>query len=234
MEVETYTHTGRDGDVYLLCSDGLTGMVSEDRIAEILRETPSLEDAARRLIDAANENGGKDNITAVLFRLGDSGKSDEESDTLGDQATDTGLSAHEVRAAVAEQRDQATMVVRPAEAEAARAAPQPPSKPPFTGKAGKGLDIGTVNLVAAEQNNEAETELRLQRNVFIDVEITPYTKAMLTKLNVGYVIQGRITVRLKDGTQKTIGAGESYTIPPGHDAWVVGDEPCIALDFVPK
>ena len=82
-------------------------------------------------------------------------------------------------------------MVVPVGEETEPAAPQPPSKPPFTGKAGKGLDIGTVNLVAAEQNNEAETELRLQRNVFIDVEITPYTKAMLTKLNVGYVIQGK-------------------------------------------
>jgi uncharacterized coiled-coil DUF342 family protein len=67
----------------------------------------------------------------------------------------------------------------------------PPPPPPFTGKAGKGLDIGTVNLVAAEQNNDAETELRTQRNVFIDVEVTPYTKAMLTKLDVGYVVQNK-------------------------------------------
>jgi uncharacterized coiled-coil DUF342 family protein len=67
----------------------------------------------------------------------------------------------------------------------------PPPKPPFTGKAGKGLDIGTVNLVSAEQNNDAETELRTQRNVFIDVEVTPYTKAMLTKLDVGYVVQNK-------------------------------------------
>jgi predicted nucleic acid-binding Zn-ribbon protein len=58
-------------------------------------------------------------------------------------------------------------------------------------KAGKGLDIGTVNLVSACQNERAETEIRLQRNVFIDVEITPYTKAMLTKLDVGYVVQGK-------------------------------------------
>jgi hypothetical protein len=71
------------------------------------------------------------------------------------------------------------------------AAPVEPPKPPFTGKAGKGLDIGTVNLVSAEQNNEGETELRLQRNVFIDVEVTPYTKAMLTKLEVGYVVQNK-------------------------------------------
>jgi uncharacterized coiled-coil DUF342 family protein len=71
------------------------------------------------------------------------------------------------------------------------APPAAPPPPPFTGKPGKGLDIGTVNLVSAEQNNENETELRTQRNVFIDVEITPYTKAMLTKLGVGYVVQNK-------------------------------------------
>jgi uncharacterized coiled-coil DUF342 family protein len=80
-------------------------------------------------------------------------------------------------------------VEEPAEEPAAPEAPPPMA--PFTGKPGKGLDIGTVNLVSAEQNNDNETELRTQRNVFIDVEITPYTKAMLTKLNVGYVIQNK-------------------------------------------
>src|SRR5437763_2718762 len=44
VEVETYTHAGRDGDVYLLCSDGLTGMVSEQRIAEILAASKSLDE----------------------------------------------------------------------------------------------------------------------------------------------------------------------------------------------
>ena len=38
-------------------------------------------------------------------------------------------------------------------------------------------------------------------------------------------------MQVSDGTQKTITAGESYTIPPGHDAWVVGDEPCVLVDF---
>src|SRR3954454_5709765 len=112
VDVETYTHAGRDGDVYLLCSDGLTGMVPEPRIAEILRESPSLDQAAHKLIDAANQNGGKDNITAVLFRLADHGGDDEEGDTLGDQATEAGLSADQVRTALRESSaDQATMVV---------------------------------------------------------------------------------------------------------------------------
>src|SRR3954469_876685 len=82
VEVDTFTYPGKAGDVYLICSDGLTGMISEDAIAEILRERESLEDAAKQLIDAANENGGRDNITAVLFRLADSDGEAEESDTL--------------------------------------------------------------------------------------------------------------------------------------------------------
>ncbi len=69
--------------------------------------------------------------------------------------------------------------------------PPPPPAPPGVAKPGKGLDVGTVNLVAAEQNEKGEVELRLQRNVFIDVEITAYTKAMLTRLNVPYVVQGK-------------------------------------------
>lgn len=54
---------------------------------------------------------------------------------------------------------------------------------------GKGLDVGTVNLVAAEQNEKGEIVLRLKRNAFIDVPIDPYTKSMLTRLNVPYVVQ---------------------------------------------
>jgi quercetin dioxygenase-like cupin family protein len=50
--------------------------------------------------------------------------------------------------------------------------------------------------------------------------------------HVGYVVSGRITVRMKDGTQKTIGAGDSYTIPPGHDAWVEGNEPFVGIEVM--
>jgi mannose-6-phosphate isomerase-like protein (cupin superfamily) len=42
--------------------------------------------------------------------------------------------------------------------------------------------------------------------------------------HVGYVVSGTLTVRLNDGTQKTLTKGSSYTIPPGHDAWVEGNE----------
>ncbi len=50
--------------------------------------------------------------------------------------------------------------------------------------------------------------------------------------HVGYAVSGRITVRMKNGTQKSIGPGESYTIPPGHDAWVEGGEPFVAIEVM--
>jgi protein phosphatase len=82
VDVETFTYPAKDGDVYLLCSDGLTGMVSEERMAEILRARSSLQQAAKQLVDEANAGGGKDNITVVLFKLAEEGEATEESDTL--------------------------------------------------------------------------------------------------------------------------------------------------------
>ena len=59
----------KTGDVYLLCSDGLTGMVPEDEILRLVTSHDGdLEAAAQALIDTANERGGLDNITAVLVR----------------------------------------------------------------------------------------------------------------------------------------------------------------------
>jgi hypothetical protein len=46
-----------------------------------------------------------------------------------------------------------------------------------------------------------------------------------------YCISGRMGVRMDDGTEGEIGPGDVVSIAPGHDAWVVGDEPCIAVDF---
>jgi serine/threonine protein phosphatase PrpC len=80
VEVDTWTYPVRAGDILLLCSDGLTTMISEDRVAEILREANSLKGSADALIDAANEAGGRDNITVVLFRLeevGGDGQADQ-------------------------------------------------------------------------------------------------------------------------------------------------------------
>jgi PPM family protein phosphatase len=67
--VDTMTYRARPGDVYLLCSDGLTTMVKEDRIAAILADADELVAAVERLVEEANSAGGRDNITVVAFRL---------------------------------------------------------------------------------------------------------------------------------------------------------------------
>ena len=58
-----------DSDKLLLCSDGLTNMVSDYEIGKIVDESDSIEDAVLTLIDQANENGGKDNISAIIAQI---------------------------------------------------------------------------------------------------------------------------------------------------------------------
>jgi PPM family protein phosphatase len=69
VEVDVRSFRGRAEDLYLICSDGLTTMLGEDELLELLLAHESLHDAGEALIAAANAAGGKDNITVVLFRL---------------------------------------------------------------------------------------------------------------------------------------------------------------------
>ena len=69
VEPDSQTVNARDGDVLLLCSDGLSTMISDDQIAAVLAGGEKLTDAARGLVRAANDAGGRDNITVVLFRI---------------------------------------------------------------------------------------------------------------------------------------------------------------------
>jgi serine/threonine protein phosphatase PrpC len=145
VEVETCTYPARDGDVYLICSDGLTGMVPEERVAEILRARSSLEHAAQELVDDANARGGKDNITVLLFKLSEEVKAgtDAESDTLsGSEDTPSGATTVVGEmpgggetvvlgaAEAAEERAQAPASQPTATATVMRPAPERPSAPP--------------------------------------------------------------------------------------------------------
>lgn len=69
VEVDVRSFRARPGDVYLICSDGLTTMVGEEKLAALLSSHAALRDAGEALIAAANAAGGKDNITVVLLRL---------------------------------------------------------------------------------------------------------------------------------------------------------------------
>lgn len=59
----------KTGDIVLMCSDGLSNMISDTELEEIVREETSLEDRAKKMIALANQRGGKDNITVILARL---------------------------------------------------------------------------------------------------------------------------------------------------------------------
>ena len=126
VEVDAHSHVGRDGDVYLLCSDGLTGMISEADIASILKASPTLDQAAATLVRAANQSGGKDNITVVLFRVAEEPGGDEHTGGGGFEGQETihqGLTAADVETAVREQ--ERTAVAAPA--------PPPPTPPRVAG-----------------------------------------------------------------------------------------------------
>ena len=69
VQVDIITQQPKVGDTYLLCSDGLTGMVKDDQIQHVLMTEKDLDRAAARLIQAANEEGGVDNISCVLARV---------------------------------------------------------------------------------------------------------------------------------------------------------------------
>jgi serine/threonine protein phosphatase PrpC len=131
VEVDTYTLAGRDGDLFLICSDGLTSMISDDEVGSILRSSRSLDEAADALVRAANQSGGKDNITVILFRLGE-GEPAAQPRTLerppADEDTIVGLSADELQAAAsgdAAPPVDATIIQRRPEP----LAPPPPERP---------------------------------------------------------------------------------------------------------
>lgn len=67
MEVEIHDHHVEAGDLYLLCSDGLSDMLADQEICELVKNRqPSLDDACNGLVQKANNNGGRDNISVIL------------------------------------------------------------------------------------------------------------------------------------------------------------------------
>ena len=68
VQVDVLVQDIKDGDVFVFCSDGLSGMVQDDSIAQIASNAKSLERAVAELVDAANRNGGTDNVTTLLLQ----------------------------------------------------------------------------------------------------------------------------------------------------------------------
>ena len=87
VDVDTFTIEPEDGDLFLICSDGLTDMVDDGTIIDAIeRHRDDLDEAAKALVGAANRVGGEDNITVLLVEVG--AEAEELSDTLRAEAVE--------------------------------------------------------------------------------------------------------------------------------------------------
>jgi protein phosphatase len=146
VDVDTFSYPMQDGDVLLLCSDGLTSMVSEDRVADIVRGAGTLDQAADRLIAEANEAGGRDNITVVLFRLADADavRNADQPTIAGDPA----VAAAEEQLAGAGAGDRAGVAVAPPPRRTARRLSPRPERTAASGRRGRRLTKPLAAVVA--------------------------------------------------------------------------------------
>ena len=111
VEVNVQTVPAQAGDLFLLCSDGLTTMLDDEHIARLLTRASSMQNAVRALIDEANRAGGRDNITVIAFHVAEAtadpaggeaptgapAGAAEGATLIGDSAAEAGLTATEVR-----------------------------------------------------------------------------------------------------------------------------------------
>jgi PPM family protein phosphatase len=136
VQVDVQAYQARDGDLFMVCSDGLTSMVPETRVTQILEHAGSLGQAGRELIAAANDAGGRDNITVILFRLqevdgGEEPAAAEQETWEGDAAPSGG---HTSTMAVAKPR--AKLIEEP-----------PPAPAPTAAKRRRRIPMGAVAVL---------------------------------------------------------------------------------------
>lgn len=192
VEVDTRTYRAQAGDVLLLCSDGLTSMIAESRVAELLSEPGSLDHVAQALIDAANDAGGRDNITVVLFRL-EAG----EARAAGARALDEPTQATAAHAAVAA-------------AEPATAEQLPPTRRQ------EELPPELPAVVAARRKRAERENMPLPRRVKI-FAATVSTLIVLTILGIAGMFATRAVffVGTNDQGMVTVYKGLPFDLPAG-------------------
>jgi serine/threonine protein phosphatase PrpC len=105
VEVDLQTVSAQAGDVFLICSDGLTTMLDDEHIERLLARATSMPNAVRALVDEANRAGGRDNISVIAFKVVDAAEpaldsaaaTSEGATLIGTTAEDAGLTTTEVR-----------------------------------------------------------------------------------------------------------------------------------------
>jgi protein phosphatase len=152
VDVDAFTIEAEEDDVFLLCSDGLTDMVEDEEILELVHEhRDDLEKAVKALVTAANRGGGDDNITAVAFRI-----STEAAPSTEDTVAMPALTGDETEPdeqtreyANAEPARADTMVVPPGEIPEELAAPEPEPTPTADARRVRVVLIALVLLAIA-------------------------------------------------------------------------------------
>jgi len=122
VDVDSFTIEAEEGDIFLICSDGLTDMVEDEEILELVhRNRDDLEKAVKALVSAANRGGGEDNITAVAFRMTADGAASREDTVAMPALSDDEPEPEEPDERTREYNDELradTMIVPPEEAKA--------------------------------------------------------------------------------------------------------------------
>jgi PPM family protein phosphatase len=123
VDVDDFTIEAEEGDIFLLCSDGLTDMVNDEEILELVhRNRDDLEKAVKALVSAANRGGGEDNITAIAFRVSADAATSPEDTVAMPAITEDEPEPEEPDERTREYNDEAradTMIVPPGAVEAA-------------------------------------------------------------------------------------------------------------------
>src|SRR5690349_18694246 len=217
VEADSHTWPARHGDVYLICSDGLTSMISEAQVEELVAGASSLRDAGRRLIDAANAAGGRDNITVILFRLEDVGAR-----TSAD-AQDT--SEHAAVTAPPTERGTAP---EPATAAGAAAA----TNGPTTAVAAPPGESAAPRRPRAPREPRRDARRRRRRRRVPAGLIAVLVVVAVILVSAWYASQTVYFVGSKDGFV-TVYRGLPYDLPAGVSLYSVNYESGVPVDEVP-
>ncbi|HLH14423.1 MAG TPA: Stp1/IreP family PP2C-type Ser/Thr phosphatase [Solirubrobacteraceae bacterium] len=151
VEVDTRSFHARAGDVYLLCSDGLTTMIGEEEIAAALLANARLRDAGEALIAAANRAGGRDNITVVLLRLEEVGGAQTAAGRdafAGQEATVVGAPAVSVPAAAGNGGPATEHAPAGTAPSATQSPPRPSTRPPAASRRMPRAAVARADLAA--------------------------------------------------------------------------------------
>ena len=125
VDVDGFTIEAEEGDVFLICSDGLSDMVEDEEILELVHANrDDLDKAVKALVAAANRGGGEDNITAVAFEISAEAAQNLEDTVSMPALTEPEEQPDEQTREYVEASDGGTMIVPPSEVAAADAGPQ--------------------------------------------------------------------------------------------------------------